>query len=128
MGTFAFTGSVCYIAWSQSGRFWYYDAAMSCAARGHRLCWSDEMTVIHEHRLFRSTAGYGMLWLDGGEGNDNHEESGWNSDDGHLEDWNSAGDGRNNHRGNFACCRTIGFFDGEKGSPISFANAASNTL
>ena len=67
---------------------------------------------MQEHEVFRGTLGHGSSWIDGGEGNDNQEESGWNHNDGKLEDWSSGRNGKGNTRLQLACCRTIGFFDG----------------
>ena len=106
-------GSVCFIAWDPEQRFYYYNAALSCAQRGHRLCWSDEMMVLQWHGVLKGTLGHGSTWIDGGEGNDNQEESGWNHNDGRLEDWSTGSNGRGSTRLQYGCCRTIGFFDGD---------------
>ena len=62
--------------------------------RGDRLCWIDELMKFHvTYPTMRDMFGSAPIWFDGGEGNNNQEESGFYSSGGYMDDWSTCGNG-----------------------------------
>ena len=69
---------------------------------GGRLCYLDEVTQLYrDGNIIGDAVGNQPIWIDGGEGNQNHQESGFYTHYGRPDDW-EPGAGLAN-----ACCRRI---------------------
>jgi len=98
-------GNVCLWSWDRD-RSNYLNSVKGCAADGGRMCYMDELYALTMDRtagnVLQQALGSQNVWLDGGEGNDSHQESVFSTNGRHPDD-----NDRNSDIAR-ACCRRIG--------------------